>query len=312
MPGVCGSLAGLVLMVRWLKRQGAHPGICDITRLSAYGATLRLNRDGLGALFDEVYAAFQEEQEKPQPFRNRQKDIVPPLREEVRTDIDPRSGPRGAFLTDDDPSGDHGLWIKLWRDVIWNIFRGVPKTRKPFEDRAAGKPSKDAAAVWADLIQPADYPVALPSTYFIGAQAVNAENIPFTDRARFQFLLHFWPYVAQVYVPAVCSNEGKRTFVGFALAIPDVANLEWFCEELPAVLRKRGVERSGYRPKDSIVDVAVESALDMLRRLRERLAVRTGTQARVIGYSGLMSSIWTNKETTSRRLASRGLTLSCA
>ena len=68
------------------------------------------------------------------------------------------------------------------------------------------------------------------------------DNVPFKDRARFQFLLHFWPYAAQVYVPATHNNEGERTFVGFALAIPDVANLELFCEEFPQVLRARGVE----------------------------------------------------------------------
>jgi CRISPR-associated protein Cmx8 len=162
--------------------------------------------------------------------------------------------------------------------VIWNIFRGVPATRKPFEDRANGKQTKDVAAMWTDLIRPSDHPVELPSTYFIGAQAVNAENVPFKDRVRFQFLLHFWPYVAQVYVPAVINNEGSREFVGYALAIPDVANLELFCEELPAVLRTRGVEPSGYRPRESVVDLAVESALDMLRRLRERLVLHTGSQ----------------------------------
>ena len=289
------GLAGLVLMVQWLKRQGSHPGVCGITQLSTYGATLRLNQKGLAALFDEVYAASQEEQEEQRPRRNRQKDIVAPLREEVRTDIDPKTGqektrtvyiypavvPKGAFLTDVDPSasGAHGLWIKLWRDVMWTIFRGRANQRIPFTDRAAGKLGKDAAKVWSDLIQPPDYPVELPSTYFIGAEAANAENVPFRDRARFQFLLHFWPYAAQVYVPAIYNNKGEQSFIGFALAIPDVANLEGFCEELPAVLRERGVAPFRYRPKDSVVDVAVESALDLLRRLRARIALQTGAQA---------------------------------
>jgi CRISPR-associated protein Cmx8 len=289
------GLAGLVLMVQWLKRQGAHQGICDITRLDERGTTLRINQDGLAALFDELYAASNEEQERLQPFKDKQKNIIPPLREETRTEINPKSGkertktvyiypmvvPKGAFLVDGDPSAseDNGLWVKLWRDVIWSIFRGIPATRKPFEDRAAGKKTKDAAKVWKDLQQPSDYPIELPSTYFIGAQAVNAENVPFKDRAHFQFLLHFWPYAAQIYVPAVIDNENESQFVGYALAIPDIANLEWFCEEWPQVLHARGIERSGYRPKDSVVDLAVESALDMLKRLRERLALHTGAQA---------------------------------
>ena len=289
------GLAGLVLMVQWLKRQGSHPGVCDVTQLSTHGATLRLDPAGLAALFDEVYAASQEEREANKPRRNKRKDVIPPLREEVRTDIDPKTGqektrtvyvypqvvPGGAFLADVDPSasGSHGLWVKLWRDVMWGIFRGRANQRLPFTDRAAGKQGKEAAKVWSDLIQPPDYPVALPGTYFIGAEACNAENVPFRDRARFQFLLHFWPYAAQVYVPAAYDDEGEQVFAGFALAIPDVADLEGFCEELPAVLRERGVAPFRYRPKDSVVDVAVESALDLLRRLRARLALQAGAQA---------------------------------
>lgn len=289
------GLAGLVLMTRWLERQGPVKGICQITRLDGLGATVQINQEGLAALFDEVYAASKEEQERSQPLKNKQKEIVPPLREETRTEVDPKSGkektktvyvypvviPKGAFLVQLDPSatGDKGIWIKLWRDVIWTIFRGVPATRKPFEDRAEGKQTKEAAEVWTDLSQPADYPVELPSTYFIGAQAISAENVPFKDRARFQFLLHFWPYVVQLYVPSVVDNEGTRNFAGYALAIPDVADLELFCEELPAVMRGRGIELAGYRPKESIIDLAVESGLDTLKRLQERLALREGSQA---------------------------------
>lgn len=289
------GLSGLVLMVEWVKRQSANKRICEITRLDQRGATLRINQEGLAALFDEVYAASKAEQERPQPFKDKQKQIIPPLREETRTEIDPKSRkektktvyvypviiPKGAFLVDVDPSatGDKGIWIKLWRDVIWSIFRGVPATRKPFEDRAEGKQSKDTPEVWADLLEPSDYPVELPSTYFIGAQAVNAENVPFKDRARFQFLLHFWPYAIQIYVPSVINNEGERNFVGYALAIPDVADLERFCEEFQVLLRERGVDAAGYRPKEAVVDLAIESGLDMLKRLHERLALHAGADA---------------------------------
>jgi CRISPR-associated protein Cmx8 len=172
------GLAGLVLMVRWLKRQGAHNGICEVTRLDERGATLRISQEGLAALFNEVYAASKEEQERSQPLKNKQKAVIPPLREETRIEIDPKSNkektktvyiypvviPKGAFLVDVDPSanGDKGIWIKLWRDVIWSIFRGVPATRRPFEDRAEGEQTKDAADAWVDLIQPSDYPIELP------------------------------------------------------------------------------------------------------------------------------------------------------
>ena len=289
------GLAGLVLMVDWLKQQADLKGICDIDR-TAHGATLRINQQGLEELFNEVYAASLEEQERAQLLKNsRTKAVIPPLREETRQTLDPKTGktkektvyiyesviPKGGFLLRNDPSGDgrNGAWIKLWRDVIWTIFRGVPATRAPFDARANKEATTDAADVWQELIQPSEYTVQLPSTYFIGAQANNAENVPFKDRARFQFLLHFWSYAAQLYVPAVINNEGDREFVGYALAVPNVADLELFCEELPPLLRGRGKDLSGYRPRDAVVDLAIESALDTFRRLGERLRLQAGSHS---------------------------------
>jgi len=289
------GLAGLVLMVDWLKRQPHKQGICEIGKLDAHGATLRIDELGLEELFNEIYAASLEEQPRNAPLKNKRKEIVPYLRTEIQKLTDSKTGktrektlyfyestiPKGAFLLGNDPTTDgrNGCWIKLWRDVIWTIFRGVPTTRKPFEDRAEGKTPGDSAAAWRELIRPLGYTVDLPSTYFIGAQAYNAENVPFKDRARFQFLLHCWPYVAQIYVPAIINNAGEREFVGYALAIPDVADLELFCEELPRVLRGRGKEMSGYRPRDCVVDLAVEGALDTLRLLQERLTQLEGEWA---------------------------------
>jgi CRISPR-associated protein Cmx8 len=289
------GLAGLVLMVNWRNKLPGQrrQGIGAITRLDERGATLKLNQQGLADLFNEVYAASKEEQARDQVLKNKQKEIIPPLREETRTITDEKGKsrektiyiyevvvPRGAFLANEsyDKSfdGKNGMWIKLWRDLVWSIFRGVPATRKPYEDRAEGEEPTDVADAWEKLLEPSEYTVDLPSTYFIGAQAANAENVPFKDRARFQFLLHFWQFVAQIYVPAVINNEGKRDFVGYALAIPDVAELESFCDEFPQMMRERGIELSGYRPRDCIVDVAIESALDVMRRLQERLAVKEG------------------------------------
>ncbi len=296
------GLAGLILVSQWLERQPTfkqqveNGAICRITRSDERGATLELNQAGLAVLFDEIYDANTEEKAYPQPLKNKQKEVIPPLREEEREDTDakgkpktkkiyiyPAVVPRGSFLADSsyDQSSDgkNGNWIKLWRDMVWSILRGVPATRKPFETRAEGVPAEDYKAVWAQLIQPSEFTVDLPSTYFLGAQANNAENIPFKDRARFQFLLHFWLFAAQIYVPAIVNNEGKRDFVGYAIAIPDVADLKRFCRRLPNILKERSIERSGYRPRDCIVDIAIESALDLIKRLRDRVAQTAGEQS---------------------------------
>jgi CRISPR-associated protein Cmx8 len=73
-------------------------------------------------------------------------------------------------------------------------------------------------------------------------------------------------------VPAVINNEGKRDFVGYAIAIPDVAQLKMFCDEFLGLLKERGNEVTGYRPRDAVVDLAVEGALDLIARLRDRVS----------------------------------------
>jgi CRISPR-associated protein Cmx8 len=320
------GLAGLLLVVQWLERQPEfkeeveNGAICKVTRLDDKGATLEINQAGLAVLFNEIYDASTEEQERPQPLKNKQKEVIPPLREEERQETDAKGKqktkkvyiypivvPRGSFLADpsydQSSDGKNGRWVKLWRDMVWSILRGVPATRKPFEVRAEGGTAEDTKAIWSQLLQPNEFTVDLPSTYFLGAQANNAENIPFKDRARFQFLLHFWLFAAQIYVPAVVNNEGKRDFVGYAIAIPDIACLQWFCEELPGILSNRSPELSGYRPRDCIVDLAVESALDMMKRLRDRLTQTTGEQATSSAVFGI-DVIHTEKQGNNVRLLS--------
>lgn len=275
------GLAGLVLMCRWLTGQARNylRGTCVIEDLTAHRLVLRLDRDGLASLFDQAYGAAREERAYPKPFKNKE-----PLYQRTRTEVNEKTGkskevteyyypaivPAGAYLADWD---DKGPWTKLWRDMLWSILRGVPATRVPFEVRANGEPTTEADDTFAELAR-ADRVVELPSTYFLGAQARTAENVPFCDLARNQFLLHFWPFVAPIYVPAVIDNEGKRTFRGYAIAVPDVADLEQFCDELPDAMRRRTLELAGYVPAQAVVDVAVESALDLLARLRERLRER--------------------------------------
>jgi CRISPR-associated protein Cmx8 len=317
------GLAGLVLVIQWLERQQEFEqkveegAICKLTRLDDKGATLELNQVGLEALLNEIYSAKLELQDydKPKTKGNgTDKKTVPWLDVKEVEFVDKKNGknktkkvyvyedviPKGSFLADEsyDQSSDgkNGRWIKLWRDMVWSILRGVPATRKPFAARAEGIPSEDGATVWKQLVQPAEFTVDLPSTYFLGAQANNAENISFKDQARFQFLLHFWLFAAQIYVPAISKFEKnkqtnkfeeKREFVGYALAIPDVSNLKQFCGQLSKILKARPVELSGYRPRDCIVDLAVESALDIMKRLSDRLTQMTGEQSTAFSVLGI-------------------------
>jgi CRISPR-associated protein Cmx8 len=314
------GLAGVALIYRWLKRDPnfqaklANGTICQLTE-SSEGATLEINQAGLEALFNEAYGATSElsrdtkirinkKGEEIEPVEIQEEDVIDKKTNQPKIDKTtgetqkkktycyPVAIPKGSFLADTqyDKSSDgkDGVWIKLWRDVVWSILRGVPTTRKPFEARAEGEYKEDAAKVWQELIQPETFAVDLPSTYFLGAQSANAETVPFKDRARYQLLLHFWLFASQIYVPQIFKIDRskeikevseKREFVGYAIAIPDVANLKRFCDRYLKLLGERGVEKSSYRPRDAVVDLAVESALDMMSRLSDRLTAKTGEQS---------------------------------
>ena len=105
----------------------------------------------------------------------------------------------------------------------------------------------------------------------------------FKDIARFQFLLHFWSFVTQVYVPIAWkfdrkSSSEKPQDNGYALVIPDVADIKTFCDEFPDLLRGRGSDILGYRPKECLIDLAAEAGLDMMHHIDERLAGKAHQQ----------------------------------
>jgi CRISPR-associated protein Cmx8 len=326
------GLAGLALIYRWLNEENAefkkkfdNGAVFKVTESDeGMGANLEINRAGLEALFDEIYAANREltkenkirlnkKKEEIQPVEIIEEEVINPKTKQPKIDKNtgeiqkkkiyryPTTIPKGSFLADAkyDQSPDR-LWIKLWRNMVWEILRGVPATRIPFESRNSpeyqGEYTVDAVKVWGELNRPETFTVDLPSTYFLGAQAANAETVPFKDLAKYQFLLHFWPFACQIYVPQTIKIDRdkdksedkvkkefkevieKRDFFGYAIAIPDVADLENFCDDFLDLLKNRGDKPSGYRPLDAVIDLPIESALDLMNRLSDQLTARTGKQ----------------------------------
>lgn len=296
------GLLGLALMVKWLGRQPPKDrrGVCELASMDERGLVLRIDRQGLRDLFDQVYGATMEEDPRKKPYTDKKtKAIKEPLRiyekvEEqivrgkpkttvVKYYVYPRRVPKGAFLVEQDEQADdagNGLWIKLWRDVVWSVLRGVPATRKPFEDRADGPTTADADKAW-DALAKGDAAVDLASTHYLGAQATTAENVPFRDRARTQFLLHFWPYVAQIYVPTRHDREGNEEHHGYAIAVPDVASLRTMVDELPLSLQGRDGAKAGFVPRGSLLSLSLEGGLELLARLKQRVKLRESMRSRV-------------------------------
>ena len=79
-----------------------------------------------------------------------------------------------------------------------------------------------------------------------------------------------------IYVPAVLQRDGKRDFVGYAVAVPDVAILDDFVVAWEQVARGRGCEASGFVPRDAVIDLAAEAGLDVVRRSNEVVASKQG------------------------------------
>lgn len=316
------GLAGLLWLIDWLRQQGSVRGVCQIVSRERSRAALLFDREGLRCLFDELYAASAELKPEPKQRKDKKGDLIAPVKTETRekTETDktgksktksetlyfyPTVIPRVRFLIDLDPQkSEDSLWVKLWRDMLWSILRGVPATRAPYEERAAGEASQDAEDVFDSLLRPPTHALDLSSTLYLGAQACTAENVSFRDRARYQLLLHFWPLIAQIYCPYVLdAQKGEREFVGYAIAIPDVADLPRFLRAWENMMHDRLPNKVAYRPQGAVIDVAVESALDLAGRLHQSIATlegEKGTRPAILGVEVLHM----NKEGNNVRLLS--------
>lgn len=286
------GLAGLVLMVRWLKRLG-HNGVCEIPdeNFTSHSIILRINREGLEALLTEVYApkSIESRSEKIRERTvNKKKVPIEPLKTETN-----ESGksiyiykdfiPKATLIEDFDRSQDK-VWLKLWRDFIWAL-RKQPASRTIFKDDDEGEGKKSRLKTIQDAweqLKGKKTSVELAGTNFLGSQAKNAEIVPFKDRGKCEFLLNFWVYAVQIYEPVYQDYKRKNKkselkAAGYAIAIPDVANLKYFCDDFRELLRKRSSEPHFYfksHPKQAVLDLAPAAGLAFLRVLRDQLAER--------------------------------------
>lgn len=286
------GLAGLLVLVESMRRRRLEP----LPNLSQRETAVRLvlTEESLGTMLDDLYdAVWEERRSDGKPKGSKIRNVT-----SVET-VDERTGrqrtaytfenvaPRAEFLT---ALGLPASWLKLWREAVWATLRGVPKTRAPYEERADGQRATDAARWWGVLRQfvkdrPNRWPRAekLVGPLFIGAQEVNAERVPFLGRPDETFLLQFWPVVMAVYVPESVDRDGKSHFGGYVLAVPDVSDVAGFVHDFPEVLPQLTTELVGYRPRDAVISVPEEGALEYLHHVL-RLAQARAVEGEV-GYS---------------------------
>jgi len=125
------GLAGLALCVQFLERKPDRKGTCSIECIDENGLTLAVDRDGMQSLFDDVYDASLEEQErrtKLKKGKGDQKQDISPKRAEEREVVDPKTNktktvqlfiydqvvPRGSLIDELDTGSDGnsgGIWF---------------------------------------------------------------------------------------------------------------------------------------------------------------------------------------------------------
>jgi CRISPR-associated protein Cmx8 len=298
------GLAGLLLAIRSLKeRSEKAPEVIPPESVPEIvqgpddtGVKVRFTERSTQGLLDDLYDAAVVEV----AVRSRWQGAAP-KREETVEETDPKTNkpravkrfvydtvqPKGAVLAAWLPD----IWMKLWRDMLWQIPRAIPMTRRPFVQRSQGKPCDEGRAAWQDLVKAQDARQSnklatgeVAGSLWLGAQAFNAEGVPFVGRLEQNLLLHFWPLTVLPSVPQRINSDGSSEFVGFVLAIPEVARLKRFCEKLPGAFAALGAEARGFRPARAVIDLPAQGALEFVNSVaRVKVAEQEDSPARSVG-----------------------------
>jgi CRISPR-associated protein Cmx8 len=239
------GLAGLILQIDSMGSDGnrRNPKLIPAIELTPTSATITFTRESMQGVFDDAYAAKPDEAtvtskwpkaklkreitiEKKdsktgemKPVRAFVYDIVLPLAPCLQRHIQPQAR----------------SWLTLWRQMVWEIPRGGNnvRSRAPFNETAGGKPCGEGSKAWTQINKFLEKRAKsqfeteqISGALLLGAQAVNAEGVPFSGRVDHNLLLHFWQVVVLTFIPRVVDKkDGKTKRVGYVLAIPDVANL---------------------------------------------------------------------------------------
>lgn len=163
-----------------------------------------------------------------------------------------------------------GIWTSLWSEWLLKTVRAFPKSREFFKVRVNNQSIK-IDKFWTALQKP-ESTVGLSSSSLMGAEAKTCEGANLNDTNAQEFLLNFWSYVSQPYIPCRFDPDGKREDWGYAVAIPDVQDLEAFVKQFPNILERRPQnppEYKGYRPLAALIELPEEAALDSIRLIRQ-------------------------------------------
>ena len=287
------GLAGLLLQISSMKDRGKTVPECSVSSGGTL-ATIQFTKATTQSVFDDLYDGsiapewFPQKKAKEhlldertvergeQKVRQFSYDVVRPS---LHTIAHFAAGVSGTAL------------VKLWQDMLWGVPRGVNTNRIPFEvvagwnrrlpkdqRRVAKAPSAKGEEIWKALCNfQANTSKTFPikGDLLLGSQEHNAELIAFDSREEQSILLHFWHLASLVFVPQSLKfklRQGRlqvqRKNDGFAIAIPDVADLNGYVKRFRTMLQRWAgdpVPQFG-RPPSHIVEIAFEGAISLADR----------------------------------------------
>jgi CRISPR-associated protein Cmx8 len=283
------GLAGLILQIENMRERrdaGQLPSdseIPEVVERTASSAVIQFTERSAQNLFDDLYAAetveiLSKTKWQGATEKRQQPNTIPGPNEPKRWFVYDSVQPTGHFLRNF-TEGDKEPWHRLWREMIYAVPRNKPTTRQAFKSRAEKQPTREGSEAWKALVSGEKAKAngtqaltELAGSLMLAVQAVTAEAVPFEDRVERQLLLHFWILTARVFVPQRVDADGNSEFVGYALAIPEVGNLDKFCKRYKELLAKLDAKKNRHRPAQAVVALPEQGPLEFLYNL-DRLVV---------------------------------------
>lgn len=237
------GLAALCLLIPWMKKKGLVQGNLEIQRDSS-SATIKLDQEGLRSLLDCFFETLWGESKVRSPFKGeteiRIDEVTDAQGKTIKYYVYPTPEPQGAFLKDWCSSD---MWLSQWRKMIWKIVRAIPASRAPYMSRLEKKDTtNDVETLFKNLSKPSGV-TTLSGSYALGVAAKNSEGTAFKDRNDNAFLLLFWPLVVDLNI--MIKNDvrtGSLSRLGFLIKVPDVCDLQLFCDLFPEIVKSRKQE----------------------------------------------------------------------
>jgi len=285
LPGASyrAGLAGLIFLINFLHRSQPDTKEKINIEYDSLGATLTSEKNGLQALIDLTFDARYE-------MKWSKKEIDDPA-EVKETDEGKLYGWKalrivGAPLEEREPTGG---WTSLWSDCFSKAIRVKPRSHIPFNSRLKG----DSVEIktYIEALKKPNAAAKLSSSLLPGSESGTPEGTAFSGNNSEWFLLNFWPFVSQPYIPWRFNSKLEKEDWGYVIAIPDVQNLKAFVSVYPNILERRRPNPPNYPdfrpPLGSLIELPEEAALDslqLIRRYMEETQISSSFEYDVLGF----------------------------